>query len=102
MGKSNTIAERLMKPAMLVGTKKLLVKEAANALQKSLCLGILMSNDTVRRSQDKMAENLVEQQVEKLKVSKFSLQANETTVNTSAILTTSACLCLIHYWDDNS
>ena len=68
VGKSYTIAERLVKPAMLICAKELLREQAANILQK-----IPLSNDTVKRRQDEMAENLEEQLVEKLKVSKFSL-----------------------------
>ena len=45
-----------------------------------------MSNDTVKRRQDEMAENLEEQLVEKSKVSKFSLQIDETTINNSVLL----------------
>ena len=74
VGKPHAIAERLVKPAMLMCAKELLGEQAANILQK-----IPLSNDTVKR-QDEMAENLKEQLVEKLKVSKFSLQIDETTV----------------------
>ena len=35
-----------------------------------------------------MAKNLVEQLVEKLKISKFSLQVDEPTINNSALLLT--------------
>ena len=68
VGKSHTIGERLVKPAMIVCAKELLREQAANILQK-----IPLSNDTVKRRQDEMAENLEEQLVEKLKVSKFPL-----------------------------
>ena len=62
VGKPHTIAERLVKPAMLICAGE----QAANILQK-----IPLSNDTVKRTQDEMAENLEEQLEEKLKVSKF-------------------------------
>ena len=81
VGKPHMIAERLVKPAMLICAKELLGEQAANILQK-----ILLSNDTVKRRQDEMAENLEEQIVEKLKVSKFSLQIDETTINNSVLL----------------
>ena len=74
-------AERLVKPAMLICAKKLLREQAANILQK-----IPLSNDTVKRRQDEMVENLEEQLVEKLKVSKFSLKIDETTINNSVLL----------------
>ena len=66
VGKPHAIAERLVKPAMLICAKELLGEQAANILQK-----IPLSNDTVKRMQDEMAENLEEQLEEKLKVSKF-------------------------------
>ena len=59
VGKSHTIAERLAKPAVLVCAKELLGENAAYALQK-----IFLFNDTVRRRQNKMAENLEEQLME--------------------------------------
>ncbi|XP_029654261.1 protein ZBED8-like [Octopus sinensis] len=83
VGKPHTIAERLVKPAMLICAKELLGEQAANILQK-----IPLSNDTVKRRQIEMAENLEKQLVEKLKVSKFSLQIDETTINNSALLLT--------------
>ena len=42
VGKPHTIAERLVKPAMLFHAKELLGEQAANILEK-----ILLSNDTV-------------------------------------------------------
>ena len=81
VGKPHVIAERLVKPAMLIRAKEFLGKKAANILQK-----IPLSNDTVKRTQDEIAENLEEQLVEKLKVSKFSLQIDETTMNNSVLL----------------
>ena len=81
--KPHTIAERLVKPAMLICAKELLGGQAVNILQK-----IPLSNDTVKRRQDEMAENLEEQLVEKLIVSKFSLQIDETTIKNSALLLT--------------
>ena len=74
---------------MLICAKELLGKQAANILQK-----IPLSNDTVKRRQDEMAENLEEQLVEKLKVSKFSLQIDETTINNSVLL-----LAFVRYID---
>ena len=68
VGKSHTIAERLVKPGMLICAKELLREQAANILQK-----IPLSKDTVKRRQDEMAENHEEQLLKKLKVSKFSL-----------------------------
>ena len=87
VGKPHTIAERLVKPAMLICAEELLGEQAANILQK-----ISLSNDTIKRRQDEMAENLEEQLVEKLKVSKFSLQIDETTINNCFI----TCLCSIY------
>ena len=81
MGKPHTIAERLVKPAKLICAKELLGEQAANILHK-----IPLSNDTVKRRQGEMAENLEEQLVEKLKVLKFSLQIDETTINNSVLL----------------
>ena len=81
MGKTHAISERLVKPARLIFAKELLGKKAANILQK-----IPLSNDTVKRTQDEIAENLEKQLVEKLKVSKFSLQIDETTMNNSVLL----------------
>ena len=72
VGKPHTIVEHLVKPAKLICAKELLGEQAANILQK-----IPLSNDTVKRRQDEMAENLEEQLVEKLKVLKFSLQIDE-------------------------
>ena len=72
VGKPHTIAECLVKPAKLICAKELLGEQAANILQK-----IPLSNDTVKRRQDEMAENLEEQLVEKLKVLKFLLQIDE-------------------------
>ena len=80
MGKPHAIAERLVNPAMLICAKELLGEQAANILQK-----IPLSNDTVKRTQDEIAENLEEQLVEKLKVSKFSLQIDGTTMNNSVL-----------------
>ena len=79
--KPHTVKERLVKPAMLICAEELLGEQAANILQK-----IPLSNDTVKRRQDEMAENLEEQLVKKLKVSKFSLQIDETTINNSVLL----------------
>ena len=81
VGKPQTIAERLMKPAVLICAKGLLREQAAYILQK-----IPLCNDTVKRRQDEMAKNLEEKLVEALKVSKFSLQIDETTINHSALL----------------
>ena len=81
VGKPHTIAESLVKPAMLICAHELLGEQAANTLKN-----IPLSNDTVKRRQDEMAENLEEQLVEKLKVSKFSLQIDETTINNSVLL----------------
>ena len=81
VGKPHMIAERLVKPAMLICAKELLREQAANILQK-----IPLSNDTVKRRQDEMEENLEEQLVEKLKVLKFLLQIDETTINNSVLL----------------
>ena len=83
MGKPHTIAERLVKPAILICVKEMLGEEAANIFQK-----IPLSNDTVKRRQDEMAENLEEQLVEKLRHTKFSLQIDETTIINSALLLT--------------
>ena len=80
VGKPHIIAEHLVKPAMLICAKELLGEQAANILQK-----IPLSNDTVKRRQE-MAENLEKQLVEKLKVSKFSLQIDKTTINNSVLL----------------
>ncbi len=44
VGKSHTIAERLVKPAIFICAKELLGEQAANVLQK-----IPLSNDTVKR-----------------------------------------------------
>ena len=87
VGKPHAIAERLVKPAMLICAKELLGEQAANILPT-----IPLSNDTVKRRQDEMAENLEEQLMEKLKVSKFSLQIDETTINNCFI----TCLCSIY------
>ena len=78
VGKPHTIAERLVKPVKLICAKELLGEQAANILQK-----IPSSNDTVKKRQDEMAENLEEQLVEKLKVLKFLLQIDEITINNS-------------------
>ena len=77
VGKPHKIAERLVKPTMLICSKELL-EQAANILQK-----MLLSIDRVKRRQDELAEK---QLVEKLKVSKFSLQIDETTINNSVLL----------------
>ena len=82
VGKFHTIAERLVKPAMLTCAKELLGEKAAYILHK-----IPSSNDTVKRSQHEIVKNLKEQLVEKLKVSKFSLQIDETTINNSHLIT---------------
>ena len=50
VGKPHTIAERLVKPAMLICAEELLGEQAAKILQK-----ISSSNDTVKRRQDEMA-----------------------------------------------
>ena len=50
VGKPHTIAERLVKPAMLICAKELIGEQAANILQK-----IPSSDDTVKRRQDEMA-----------------------------------------------
>ena len=79
--KPHTIKERLVKPAMLICAEELLGEQAANILQK-----IPLSNDTVKRRQDEVAENLEEQLVEILKVSKFLLQIDKTKINNSVLL----------------
>ena len=66
---------------MLICAEELLGEQAANILQK-----ISFFNDIVKRRQDKMAKNLEEQLVEKLKVSKFSLQIDKTIINNSVLL----------------
>ena len=81
LGKPHMIAERLVKPAMLIYAEEFPGERAANILQKTP-----LFNDTVKRRQDEMAENLEEQLVEKLKVSKFSQQIDETTINNSVLL----------------
>ena len=48
VGKPHTIAERLVKPAMLICAKELLGEQAANILQK-----IPLSNDTVKKGKMK-------------------------------------------------
>ena len=53
MGKSHTIAERLLKLATFLCVKELQGKEAAHATQKSS-----LSKDPVRRRQNKMADIL--------------------------------------------
>ena len=52
VGKPHTIAERQVKPAMLIAAKKLQGEHAANNLKK-----ISSSNDIVKRRQDEMAES---------------------------------------------
>ena len=81
VGKPHTIAERPVKPAMLICAKELLGERAANILQKTPWF-----NDTLKRRQDGMAENLEEQLVKKLQVLKFSQQIDETTINNSILL----------------
>ena len=67
VGKPHTIAERLVKPAMLICAEELLGEQAANILKK-----IPLSNDTIKRRQDEMAKNLEEQLVEKLSFKVFT------------------------------
>ena len=55
VGKPHTITERLVKQAMLICAEELLGEQAANILQK-----IPLSNDTIKRRQDEMAQNLEE------------------------------------------
>ena len=88
MGKPHMIAERLVKPAMLICDKELRGEQAASILEK-----IPLSNDTIKRKQDEMAENLEKQLVEKSKVATFSLQIDETTINNSVLL---LAICSIH------
>ena len=63
VGKPHNIEELLVKAAMSACTTELLGKKATYALQK-----IFLSNDTLRRRQDKMAKNLEKQLVDTLKV----------------------------------
>eukprot|EP00106_Octopus_bimaculoides_P015605 XP_014783047.1 PREDICTED: SCAN domain-containing protein 3-like [Octopus bimaculoides] len=81
VSKAHTIAEILVKPAILVCVKEMLGEEAATVLQK-----VPLSNDTVKRRQEEMAENLEEQPVIKLKVFKFSLQIDETALHNCLLL----------------
>ena len=78
VGKPHMIAERLVKPAMLICAHELPGEQAANIFKKSPC--------SMTQRQDKMAENLEKQLVEKLKVLKFSLQIDETMINNSVLL----------------
>ena len=83
------VGQQLVKPSMKACAIELLDNDAANVLMK-----ITLSNDTVRRRQDEMGEQLRIQLVEKLKNVKFSLQLDEATIHNSALL-----LSYVRYFD---
>ena len=81
VGAPQVYGEKLVKPAMLACASEVLGKDAAFALNK-----ISLSNDTIARRQDEMASFLEEKIVEILRKTKFSLQTDESTIHSQAIL----------------
>ena len=73
--------EKLIKPAMLACASEVLGKDAASALSK-----ISLSNDTITRRQDEMTSFVEDKIVEILRKTKFSLQTEESTIHSQAIL----------------
>ena len=81
VGASQVYGEKLIKPAMLSCASEVLGKDAASALNK-----ISLSNDTITRRQDEMASFVEDKIVEILRKTKFSLQTDESTIHSQAIL----------------
>lgn len=88
-GKPHSISETLVKPAAKVMTGILLGKKASDVLNK-----VPLSNDTVRRRIESMADNVKEQLVTRVRQSQFiSLQLDESTdIGNEANL-----LCYVRY-----
>ena len=80
-GAPQVYGEKLIKPAMLACASEVLGKVAASALSK-----IPLSNDTITRRQDEIASFVEAKIVEILLKTKFSLQTDETTIYSQAIL----------------
>ena len=81
VGAPQVYGEKLIKPAMLACASEVLGKDAASALSK-----ISLSNDTITRRQDEMTSFAEDKIVEILRKTKFSLQTEESTIHSQAIL----------------
>ena len=81
VGAPQVYGEKLIKPAMLACASEVLGKDAASALNK-----ISLSSDTIPRRQDEMASFVEDKIVEILRKTKFSLQTDESTIHSQAIL----------------
>ena len=81
VGAPQVYGEKLIKPGMLACASEVLGKDAASALNK-----ISLSNDTITRRQDEMASFLEDKIVEILRKTRFSLQTDESTIHSQAIL----------------
>ena len=81
VGAPQVYGEKLIKPAMLACASEVLGKDAASALSK-----IFLSDDTITRRQDEMASFVEDKIVEILRKTKFSLQTDESTIYSQAIL----------------
>ena len=91
-GYPDTVAEKLIKPAMDVCVREVLGDAAADSIK-----AIPLSNDTIRRRQDEMGSQLEVSLVSILRRCPFSLQIDESTVFSSAIL-----LAYVRYFDDTN
>ena len=89
-GQSHTLGEQLIKPA--IATCMRIVQKADDKDVRALPL----SNNTVSRRIDCMAENVEEQLVEKLRRRTFSLQLDESTIRNSEAL----LLAYVRYIDE--
>ena len=81
VGAPQVYGEKLVKPAMLACGSEVLGKDAASALIK-----ISQSNNTITRRKDETASFVEDKIVEILHKTKFSLQTDESTIRSQAIL----------------
>ena len=87
-----SIGETLIKPAMEVCAKELLGSDAANALMR-----IPLSNDTIRRRQDEMSNQLEDTLINNLRRVKFSLHIDESTMHNISLL-----LAYVRYFEGHT
>ncbi|XP_029643893.1 SCAN domain-containing protein 3-like [Octopus sinensis] len=79
-GKNHTIGEQLIKPAISIFLKTVLQKDDGDIRTMPL------SNNTVSNRIDEMGQDVESQLIEKLKLRKFSLQMDESTIRDSEAL----------------
>ena len=83
--------EKLVKPSIIACVSEALGKDAASTLNT-----IPLSNDTMTRRQDELSNIVDDKMVEIQKKTKFSIQADESTIHNQVI-----CLAYVRYIHEN-